>query len=210
MANTRLYLIRHGQTDWNVKAALQGRTDIPLNDTGRQQAQQARRRLEGIRFDAVYSSPLSRAFETACIVSGWPAQRIVKDPRLTEIAFGPYEGKDTHTLGAEFAPFFADPAAYRPPQGGESLEHLLARSAEFLDFVARQHPDQTMLAAGHGAALHALLTAALAAPLDQFWSVSLGNCRVAVLQRDASAPGGWRLAESDGDGAGEYLKKYLG
>ena len=67
-----------------------------------------------------------------------------------------------------------------------------------------------MLVAGHGAALHAMLTAALGNPLDQFWAVNLDNCRVAVLTRDEAARGGWRLTASDGTGAGAYLKKYLG
>lgn len=210
MAQTQLYLIRHGQTDWNLRAALQGRTDIPLNETGRRQAQEARQRLEGVRFDAVYSSPLSRAMETAALVSGWPMERIRADQRLIEIAFGPYEGKDTHTLGPAFAPFFADPASYQPPEGGESLNSVLERTADFLAFAASQHEGQTLLVAGHGAALHAMLTAALANPLEKFWSVSLDNCRVAVLARDTAAPGGWRLTASDGDGADEYAKKYLG
>lgn len=210
MAQTQLYLIRHGQTDWNLRAALQGRTDIPLNETGRRQAQEARQRLEGVRFDAVYSSPLSRAMETAALVSGWPMEKIRADQRLIEIAFGPYEGKDTHTLGPAFAPFFADPAAYQPPEGGESLNSVLERTADFLAFAASQHEGQTLLVAGHGAALHAMLTAALANSLEKFWSVSLDNCCIAVLARDAAAPGGWQLTSSDGDGSGEYAQKYLG
>ncbi len=210
MAQTQLYLIRHGQTDWNLRAALQGRTDIPLNETGRRQALEAKERLASVKFDGVYSSPLQRAMETACLVSGWPAGKICADQRLIEIAFGPYEGKDTHTLGPAFAPFFADPAAYCPPEGGESLQSVLERTADFLDFAARKHAGQTLLVAGHGAALHAMLTAALANPLDKFWAVSLDNCRVAVLTRDENAPGGWRLTASDGDGTGEYMKKYLG
>ena len=210
MAQTRLYLIRHGQTDWNLRAALQGRTDIPLNETGRRQAREAQKSLAGVRFDEVYSSPLCRAMETAQLVSGWPMEKIRPDQRLIEIAFGPYEGKDTHTLGPAFAPFFADPPAYRPPKGGESLQSVLERTADFLAFAAREHAGQTLLVAGHGAALHAMLTAALANPLEKFWSVSLDNCRVAVLTRDEAAPGGWQLTASDGDGAGEYMKKYLG
>lgn len=210
LAKTQLYLIRHGQTDWNLRAALQGRTDIPLNETGRQQARQARERLAEIRFDAVYSSPLSRAMETAQLVSGWPMEKIRADRRLVEIAFGPYEGRDTHTLGPAFASFFAQPEAYRPPDGGESLESLLERTTDFLSFAAREHAGQTLLVAGHGAALHGMLTAALENPLSEFWSVSLDNCRVAVLTRDEAAPGGWRLTASDGSGAGEYMKKHLG
>ena len=115
MPQTQLYLIRHGQTDWNLRAMLQGRTDIPLNETGRRQAMEARERLAGVHFDAVYSSPLRRAMDTAQLVSGWPGEKICPDERLTEIAFGPYEGKDPHTLGPAFACFFTDPEAYRPP-----------------------------------------------------------------------------------------------
>lgn len=189
---------------------LQGRTDIPLNETGRRQAMEARERLAGVHFDAVYSSPLRRAMDTAQLVSGWPGEKICPDERLTEIAFGPYEGKDPHTLGPAFACFFTDPEAYRPPQGAESLQSALERTGDFLAFAAEKHPGQTLLVAGHGAALHAMLTAALANPLDQFWSVNLDNCRVAVLTRDESALGGWRLTASDGTGAGAYLKKYLG
>lgn len=210
MAETQLYLIRHGQTDWNLRAMLQGRTDIPLNDTGRAQALEARQRLAAVHFDGVYSSPLQRAMDTASLVSGWPKEKIHPDQRLIEIAFGPYEGKDPHTLGPAFASFFTDPAAYRPPEGAESLQDAIARTGSFLDFAAREHPGQTLLVAGHGAALHAMLTAALANPLEQFWAVNLDNCRVAVLARDEHARGGWRLTASDGTGAGAYLKKYLG
>ena len=119
MPQTQLYLIRHGQTDWNLRAMLQGRTDIPLNETGRRQAMEAGERLAGVHFDAVYSSPLQRAMDTAKLVSGWREEKICPDERLTEIAFGPYEGKDPHTLGPAFACFFADPASYRPPQGAD-------------------------------------------------------------------------------------------
>ena len=139
MQPTRLFLVRHGQTDWNLAGRLQGQTDIPLNDTGRRQAEEARQRLSGVQFDAVYSSPLSRAVETAILVSGWPADRVRTDERIKEIAFGDWEGKAPRTLGDDFAPFFADPARFVPAPGGESLPTLMARVSDFTAYVKQAH-----------------------------------------------------------------------
>lgn len=206
MPSTRLYLIRHGQTDWNARAALQGRTDIPLNDTGRAQAQAARALLGDVAFDAVYSSPLGRAVETAALATGWPRERIRLDERLAEIAFGPWEGCESRALGPEFAPFFADPGNYRPPQGGESLQSLMARTGAFAAEMLARHRGQNVLAASHGAALHALLTCALKRPMSEFWAANLGNCCVAVLE---SQDGPFHLKEILGEQSAGYLDRYL-
>ncbi len=206
MQPTRLYLIRHGQTDWNLASRLQGQTDIPLNETGRQQAQEARQRLSGVTFQAVYSSPLCRAMETAALASGLPLEQVQPDPRLIEIAFGPWEGCAPKELGDAFAPFFADPARYQPAPGGESLQALTQRVSAFADYVRTAHAGQTVLAASHGAALHALLTHELGLPMQDFWSLSLGNCAVAVLEEEN---GRFVLKEMNGPTSGNYLEKYL-
>ena len=99
MPATEIYLIRHGQTDYNRQFRLQGRSDIPLNRLGLAQARAAHEALRGVHFDAVYASPLRRAVDTACIVSGWPEEKIELDPRLIEIGFGIWEGSDFRTLG---------------------------------------------------------------------------------------------------------------
>lgn len=206
MPRTRLYLMRHGQTDWNARAALQGRTDIPLNATGRAQAAAARTLLAGVAFNAVYSSPLCRAVETAELATGWPKERIQRDERLIEISFGPWEGCESRTLGPAFAPFFADPANYRPPQGGESLQSLMARTGAFAAEVLARHAGGTVLAASHGAALHALLTCALKRPMGEFWAANLGNCCVAVLE---SSGGPFHLKEMLGEPDTVYQNQYL-
>lgn len=206
MQPTRLYLIRHGQTDWNVAGRLQGQTDIPLNETGRQQAQAAKGRLSGVCFDAVYSSPLNRALETAALCSGWPADQIRADERIKEIAFGDWEGHAPRELGPDFAPFFADPASYHPTTGGESFEHLISRVSDFVREVKSKHAGQTVLAVSHGAALHALLTHELGLAMKDFWSTGLGNCAVAVLELEGDR---FALKEIIGPTNTNYLEKYL-
>ncbi len=76
-----IYIVRHGQTDWNVKGIYQGRIDIPLNETGREQARKTKKELEGIKFDKVFSSPLKRALETAQIICN---NEIITDKRIIE------------------------------------------------------------------------------------------------------------------------------
>ena len=89
-----LYIVRHGTTDWNAEKKFQGAKDIELNENGRQLAAALGERLDqaGINFDCVYSSPLIRAYETACLIRGHKTYPIIRNPLLTEISFGGLEG----------------------------------------------------------------------------------------------------------------------
>ncbi|MBP5726927.1 MAG: histidine phosphatase family protein, partial [Clostridia bacterium] len=87
-----LYIIRHGKTDWNVRHKMQGRTDIPLNEEGRQMAEAAREEYRDIHFDICFSSPLIRAKETAEILLRDRNIPILTDDRLLEMSFGRFEG----------------------------------------------------------------------------------------------------------------------
>ncbi len=89
-----VYLIRHGQTDWNKEGIVQGRCDIPLNERGREQARAAKELTKDIPFDICFCSPLDRAKETASIVLEGRDVQIVCDDRLLEMAYGIYEGTD--------------------------------------------------------------------------------------------------------------------
>lgn len=90
-----IWLVRHGETEWNLAGRLQGRTDVPLDEKGRRQAGAARDFIlsKDIDFDCVFASPLSRALETAEIISGEDPARIRTDDRLIEAGFGIFEGK---------------------------------------------------------------------------------------------------------------------
>ena len=89
-----LYIIRHGKTIWNAEKRLQGRTDIELNQEGKEKAVALGKKLKDIPFDLIYSSPLKRAFTTASLIKGERNIKIITDERLTELCFGEQEGKD--------------------------------------------------------------------------------------------------------------------
>ena len=87
----KIYVTRHGQTDYNKKELMQGRIDIPLNETGMEQARATKAKLGDIKFDAVYASPLTRAIQTASIIGDIDPSDIIKDDRIIEADFGKYD-----------------------------------------------------------------------------------------------------------------------
>ena len=133
-----IYIVRHGQTEKNKAKVLQGRSDVPLNDAGRQQAAEVRERFEreGISFDKIYTSPLVRAVETAQIVAGAAPHQIVAgaapqqfevDSRLIEMDYGPYEGMDLTHPAPEIITFFSDFVHNPAPEGMEPLPEVSGR-----------------------------------------------------------------------------------
>ena len=125
----RLYIIRHGETDWNVARRFQGRSDIPLNGEGRRLALITAQALGGIPFTKIYTSPLKRAYETAMIIKGARDIPVIEEQRIIEIGFGEYEGlccgKDNYNIpDPGFMNFFNRPEAYKPPAGAEGIDEL--------------------------------------------------------------------------------------
>lgn len=178
-----LYIIRHGETEWNKMGKMQGRTDISLSEDGRKLAQKTADGLKNVKFDYIFSSPLERAYETACIIRGSRDTEIVKDERLIEIGFGLYEGTVVEERKGSIAHFFDDPENYVAEKNAESYESLLTRTKEFLEdvlfLIEEKEPDATILISGHGALNKALFLHLLHKQLKDFWSgVYQGNCAV--------------------------------
>ena len=178
-----LYIIRHGETEWNKMGKMQGRTDISLSEDGRKVAQKTADGLKNVKFDYIFSSPLERAYKTACIIRGSRDTEIVKDERLIEIGFGLYEGTVVEERKGSIALFFDDPQNYVAEKGAESYESLLARTKAFIENVLfpieENKPDATVLISGHGALNKALFLHLLHKQLKDFWSgVYQGNCAV--------------------------------
>lgn len=177
--------MRHGKTDWNEQYKLQGRTDIPLNDVGRQMARDAAEKYKDIHFDVCYCSPLTRARETAALVLEGRDIPIIADDRLVEMSFGSCEGEariyskpdsPVHTL-------FMHPESYIPPEGAESLHDLYERTGNFLREVAEPLLAQgkDILIVGHGAMDSAIVCQIKNIPLKDFWSVGIENCKLMQL-----------------------------
>ena len=151
---TELYLVRHGETAWNAARRIQGRTDIPLNDTGRQQARQAADLLARRRWHGVYASPLSRAHETASIIAERLGLDSVTDiDALVERDYGEAEGMGFDEIEALY------PEGVRAP-GQETREEVAARVVPALLELAERHPGERLVVVSHGGAIRAVLQTA--------------------------------------------------
>ena len=157
---TTLVLLRHGQTDWNLFHRYQGRSDLPLNVTGEQQAREANEKLKGFHFDAVYCSDMDRAKTTArlALKGIFPYEEVRFDRRLRERSFGIYEGGpyDKEDLPEEYrVGMEADPEGFKFPEG-ESFLDVEERVRPFFDEIMEKHRGQTILVVAHGSLLSIL------------------------------------------------------
>jgi broad specificity phosphatase PhoE len=178
---TTILMIRHGQTAMNHAKLLQGRSDIPLNETGRQQACAAGAALKekGIVFDHVFSSPLQRAVETASLIAG-ADQNVITDERLIEMDYGPYEGMDLTKPDEAIRTFFSDFVHNPAPEGMEQLDHVTARLGNFLEEIKARGISGNILISTHAIALKGALEYLSPDSGGSYWSKYIGNCAVYV------------------------------
>lgn len=187
-----IYLIRHGETDYNRQKRLQGVGDIPLNARGIELARKTAEGLREIPFDKIYTSPLIRARKTAEIIRGERKIEIIPTDGLMEISFGDYEGLTVlegqyNIPDPEFRNFFNAPEKYHTPPGGESIEHLRERTTSFVRQVMNdpENEGKTILMASHGAAIRGILSGLEGLPVAQFWSGGVHkNCAVTLLRAE--------------------------
>ncbi|MCW2918184.1 MAG: putative phosphoglycerate mutase [Actinomycetia bacterium] len=189
--NRRVVLWRHGQTTWNVERRFQGKTDIPLDETGITQADRAARLLAGLRPTAITASPLQRAAKTAEALAAVTGLPVTYDQDLVERDGGKWEGLDATEIREQYP---AEHAIWQPP-GGETSEQVAKRVGNALErAIARLPQDGVLVVASHGAALRLGMAHLLGFP-ESIWERlgGLSNCCWSVLaeMRD----GGWRLIE---------------
>ena len=189
--------MRHGQTAWNAQRRLQGQLDVPLDDTGRWQAEQLANALAAEELHAIYSSDLLRATATAAPLAQRLGLTVKLDRGLRERAFGRLEGY-TH---AEIEAIWPDDArAWRQrdphaqPGGGESLHDFFVRCLNAVTSIVAQHPGQAVVLVAHGGVLDCLYRAAVGVELNAARSWQLGN---ATINRLLWTPQGFSLVGWD-------------
>ncbi len=187
----KIWFARHGQTRLNRMKLMQGLTDEPLNETGISQAREMRSQLLEIygdlRFDAVFSSPLKRARTTGAILSGFPEEEIVTDPRLIEADFGKYEGRKYYLLGLPMTLYWTMPEIFPAPPTVETIASMVSRSSSFLEELISGDlagDCGNVLVACHGGILRALSGYMEERPKGIAWRPKPRNVEVRIYEAE--------------------------
>ncbi len=187
---TRFILVRHGQTEWNRVERFRGRADIPLNDTGRAQARRVGARLARENIAAIYSSPLSRALETARAIAEPHGLAVVADAGLVDIDYGAWEGKTPDEMrdadSDAYRIWLRQPTYARFPNG-ERLRDVRVRAPSAVEQIARKHVDETVVLVSHRIVCKVLLCAVLGLHNNAIWRIDQSNAAISVFEKRGDA-----------------------
>jgi broad specificity phosphatase PhoE len=178
-----LMLVRHGETEWNVQRRFQGQTDVPLSDFGKWQAELIAGRLKSQKIDALYTSDLKRARETAAAIAEFSRLEIVSEPRLRELKFGILEGMtfdEAQVQHPEMIAAWLDDF-HSTPEGGESIEDFHLRLVSLLEDLKRKHDEQVVLLVAHGGPLSEILRIVLGLSQEKRWYLELENASLSEV-----------------------------
>ena len=196
-----LYVLRHGVTRWNKLKKVQGTMDIPLAPEGIELAEKTGKALRDVPFDICFTSPLTRARQTAQCVLGDREIPVIEDKRIQEIDFGVLEGtqfKDAQgkIVSREMEIFFEDPLNFKRPENGENISDILKRTREFWIEKTTDPAlaDKTVLVSSHGCAVRALLQNIYQDPAHFWHGCVPPNCSINLVEvKDGKV----RLLEED-------------
>ena len=187
-----LYVVRHGETDWNREHKIQGINDTILNESGIAQAHQIAKKLHAVQFKRIYASSLSRAYITAEIISShneYFKGRPIKDVRLRERTFGAYEGMKIRDIALQFEKLYTQPLPNFDPSFDwfgdpevETIESVATRSMSALDEMAGEG-DVPVCAVTHGGVMKVVIDTVLGIPYTSLRRYDIPNCAVLVLKK---------------------------
>jgi glucosyl-3-phosphoglycerate phosphatase len=154
-------LVRHGETEWNATKRAQGQADVPLNDSGRLQAEEAAAQLDGVNLAGVYSSDLSRAIDTAEPIARSHGLEVVTDPAFREIDQGKWEGLLLDEIRARWPGMWGPARHHVQRPGGESPQQVQKRALEGVARVVERHPRGAVAIVSHGGTIRWIVAHAL-------------------------------------------------
>lgn len=182
---TKVILVRHGQTMWNVEMKYQGHCDVALTEQGLKQAELAAVSLAGEKISAVYASDLSRAFKTAECIANKHQLQVERIPAFKEINFGKWEGLTYaaihHQWSDLMAKLFSHPDEIQIPDG-ETFREVKERASAALVKIVEKHPGQTIVIVSHGGTIRTILCAVLNIHLNHLWKIKQDNTAINVLE----------------------------
>jgi probable phosphoglycerate mutase len=193
MSETQLCIVRHGETAWNAEHRVQGQLDVPLNAIGHAQALAASRILGQEKFDAIYSSDLQRARQTAAPTAELLSLPVILDEALRERHYGIFERLTYADVQVKYPEDYARFAARDPDYAfrtGESLKDFSARSIAVISKIVRENQGKRVLVFTHGGVLDKLYRHVTGLPLSAERDFGIPNCGI---NRLSSKAGAWRM-----------------
>ena len=191
---TRIILVRHGETTWNIEGRYQGQEDTPRSERGLQQGHLLAEGLRNIPIDFAISSPLQRSYQTCKFCAELHGLEVNTDDRLLEINHGSWEGVLAANIQkqypVEFALWHSQPEKVQMPGGGESLEDVRKRVRAAFDEYAKKYDGKTILVAAHDAVNKAIICDLLGLGMEHFWQIKQDNTCINVLEYN---DGVWRV-----------------
>ena len=182
---TSIYLVRHGQTAWNKEEIFRGRTDVPLDETGLKQAELVGEYFKGMEIGAIYSSPLSRALQTAQKIAQFSDLKVQPLPGIIDISFGKWEGRPHQEIRENdketYRQWVETPHLVRLP-GGEGLDDVRVRAMAALEEVIRSHPGKTLVLVSHRVICKVLICAILNLDNSHFWQITQDTTAINLIQ----------------------------
>ena len=179
-----IYLIRHGETSWNLEERFQGTTNTELTTAGLNQGKLLAKSLASTKFKNIYSSPLNRAKITADFIGDETECEVTEDLDFKEISFGDWEGLTTKEIRAKYSwmdKWFEDTGLYQIPNG-DVFEDEKSRLKERLTKIAKESNGQNTAIVSHAGIIRLSLIAALDLPLSYYWRFVFGNTSISILE----------------------------
>ncbi|MFZ7102603.1 MAG: alpha-ribazole phosphatase [Peptococcaceae bacterium] len=182
---TKIIFVRHGETEWNDTGKYQGHTDIPLSQTGLEQAVKVSLRLANERIAAVYSSDLLRARQTAELIAVRHNLSVRTRAEFREINFGVWEGKTfkeiNHLYPDLLKTWLEEPEKLIIPEG-ETFQQLTGRTFNGLSEIQANHEGETIVVVAHGGTIGAVMCSVLEIKLNNLWKIKQGNTGISIIE----------------------------